>query len=143
MGQVRSIWRRDKRRCWICLGHVAQDDASRDHVRPRSHGGYDKAANYRCAHVRCNSARGHLPVSEVIRVREELIEARGGRPLHMQQLCAALQVAGKEWDRRHPDVLRHAREHYPARNLRARHAENRRLMRIGRRRAAAERRAVA
>lgn len=69
-GHVRSIWRRDKRICWICNHVVAKLDASRDHLKVRSKGGYDKSKNYRLAHKDCNNARGDLMlelVEQVIR----------------------------------------------------------------------------
>ena len=70
-GTVASIWRRDRRRCWICSHGVAIADATRDHVEPRSHGGYDKSKNYRLAHARCNVARGNLSEAVVRSVQAE------------------------------------------------------------------------
>lgn len=59
-GTVLGIWQRDKGRCWICGHKVPKAEASRDHVTPRSVGGYDKSRNYRLAHELCNNARGNL-----------------------------------------------------------------------------------
>lgn len=86
-GTVVSIWERDKRRCWICRHGVALPDASRDHVRPRGLGGYDKARNYRCAHRQCNAARGRLSEAVVQRVQASL--PPGAK---MQQVCDALRA---------------------------------------------------
>lgn len=69
-GTLRSIFQRDKRRCWICGHRVTLDEASRDHVDPRSNGGYDKALNYRLACSKCNVARGTLPESVVDLIRK-------------------------------------------------------------------------
>lgn len=71
-GSLESVWLRDKGRCWICGNAVRQTDASRDHVKPKSRGGYNKAKNYRLAHRGCNSARGVLPVWVVHEVRTTL-----------------------------------------------------------------------
>lgn len=71
-GTVLSIWQRDKGRCWICAHGVRQDEASRDHVKPRGLGGYDKAKNYRLAHMRCNTARHRTPEHVVVKIRESL-----------------------------------------------------------------------
>lgn len=64
-GTVASIWQRDKARCWICRHAVRKDEASRDHVTPKSAGGYNKGRNYRLAHARCNTARGVLDEATV------------------------------------------------------------------------------
>jgi hypothetical protein len=90
-GHVVSIWRRDSRRCWICRRAVPEPEASRDHVRPRSEGGYAKARNYRLAHRECNSARGALPEDEVRRIADERL------PCSREWLCAALRVASKAY----------------------------------------------
>lgn len=71
-GTVASIFQRDKRRCWICGHAVRKDEATRDHVDPRSRGGYDKAKNYRLAHARCNVARGNLSETVVDAIRKAL-----------------------------------------------------------------------
>lgn len=74
-GTLRSIFQRDKGRCWICGHKVRHDEASRDHVEPRSLGGYDKSRNYRLAHDRCNNARGNLSEQVVAAIRESLPHA--------------------------------------------------------------------
>lgn len=89
-GTVRSILQRD-RKCWICKRGVSVADASRDHVNPRSMGGYNKARNYRLAHKGCNSARGSLPEDEVIRIVNQLGNPSTGA---VQQ---ALREAWRDW----------------------------------------------
>lgn len=87
---MRSVFRRDKAKCWICDHGVAVTEASRDHIRARSHGGYDKARNYRLAHVSCNNARGNLTPEQVLQVRATLpSDARG------QMVCQALRAEVK------------------------------------------------
>lgn len=74
-GTVASIWQRDKGRCWICGHKVRKEEATRDHVDPRSLGGYDKAKNYRLAHDRCNVTRGNLSEVVVRAIRQALPDA--------------------------------------------------------------------
>ena len=70
-GTVLGIWQRDKGRCWICGHKVPKAEASRDHVDPKSLGGYDKSRNYRLAHTLCNNARGNLSEDAVKVIRSE------------------------------------------------------------------------
>lgn len=70
-GSVESIRQRDKK-CWLCKHQVAKGDASRDHIQPRSDGGFNKSKNYRLAHRACNAARGSLPEEFVIVALKEL-----------------------------------------------------------------------
>lgn len=90
-GSVKAILRRD-RRCWICRRSVAPQDATRDHRKPRSHGGYDKAANFLLADKRCNAARGDLPYGRTVSVLAQLPD--DSHPDHIRQ---ALFAAQKEW----------------------------------------------
>lgn len=97
-GNIRSIWERDRRRCHICGRGVALGDASRDHVEPRSLGGYDKAANYRLAHKACNTARGNLEMVVVALLRDELDRTMPRwKPIHLQ---VAMRDARAARDRR-------------------------------------------
>lgn len=74
-GTVAGIWQRDRGRCWICDHKVRKDEASRDHVEPKSTGGYDKSRNYRLAHSLCNGSRGNLPESVVEMIRKGMPNA--------------------------------------------------------------------
>lgn len=93
-GSIRAIWIRDAKRCHICGYGVLLAEASRDHVEPKSAGGYDKATNYALAHKRCNSARGSLTMDEVRRV----IASLGEKPT-MAQVINGLKVAKGARDR--------------------------------------------
>lgn len=83
-----SILARD-RKCWICGMGVAAVDASRDHMHPRSEGGYDKARNYKLAHRTCNSARGALPPGDVVRIVGQMAGQSA------EELRQALRAASK------------------------------------------------
>lgn len=93
MGQAASIRDRDKGKCWICTRGVALEDASRDHLKPRSEGGYDRARNYRNAHKRCNTVRGRLPEGDVDRIRNAMW------PCSTEALLQAIGNANKEYMR--------------------------------------------
>ena len=56
--QLRKIWLRDDKTCWICHQPVALEDASRDHVVPQSKGGTNRLTNLKTAHKACNHRRG-------------------------------------------------------------------------------------
>jgi hypothetical protein len=96
-GSLKSIWRRDGRKCWICGRMVAKDDASRDHLEPRSGGGYDKSKNYAIAHKLCNGARGSLPKENVIATISAIEGTRS--PEIIRQ---ALRFAKQEYYRLNP-----------------------------------------
>lgn len=68
MLEVKEIYKRDRKICHLCHRRVARNDASRDHIRPRSLGGPDYATNLRLAHRLCNSRRGSLRVGEARRL---------------------------------------------------------------------------
>lgn len=51
-------------RCHLCGLPVLPEDATRDHVIPRSLGGPDSGENIKLAHGSCNGARGDIPVEE-------------------------------------------------------------------------------
>jgi hypothetical protein len=96
-GSVAAIHDRDKRTCWLCGWHVPLQEASRDHQRPKSHGGYDKASNYRLAHRMCNAARGNLPYELVIEVQRA--QPDDAKP---QVVRDALRAALREYHRTTP-----------------------------------------
>jgi hypothetical protein len=55
--------------CWICHTKVKRNQASRDHIIPKSHGGPNHWANYALAHRSCNEKRGNdhiLPTSQEV-----------------------------------------------------------------------------
>lgn len=52
------IYERDAGRCGVCRRHVAIDEATIDHIIPRSQGGTEIASNLQLAHLSCNSSRG-------------------------------------------------------------------------------------
>ena len=66
-GLVAKAFKQQKGRCWLC-GHAMllvwgsnhPLALSRDHVKPRADGGYDKWRNYRLAHRTCNTARDRM-----------------------------------------------------------------------------------
>ena len=96
-----SVWRRDRRRCWLCRRSVAVADASRDHVEPASLGGYDKSANYRLAHRVCNTSRGNLSEVTVNLLRDELDRTSPGwKPVHRQEVMrGAIQERNRRLSR--------------------------------------------
>lgn len=61
---VDVIYERDSAICHLCGNFVPREQASRDHVKPRSQGGRSKMLNLRLAHASCNSRRGSKPVAE-------------------------------------------------------------------------------
>lgn len=96
-GHVRSIRIRDRTKCHLCGQGVAEDDASRDHLRTRWAGGYDKASNYLLAHRACNTARGNMPI-EVARAAIAAYRAAGGR-MTQAAVCVVLRKAHGDWVR--------------------------------------------
>ena len=52
-----ALWERDLRVCHLCQEQVALDEASRDHVIPKSARGSNAESNLRLAHKACNSFR--------------------------------------------------------------------------------------
>lgn len=74
-GTKKAVWLRDNRKCHLCTCHVDLKDASRDHIETASNGGYAKADNYRISHMRCNHARGNLPLDMAYQVVSELRES--------------------------------------------------------------------
>lgn len=94
---------RDHGVCWLCKGvkgEVTIDNASRDHVIPKSRRGSNKAWNLRLAHAECNRLRADRMASRraVERVRQfrlELIAAQRRIRDEWKQSQAAL-VTGVE-----------------------------------------------
>jgi 5-methylcytosine-specific restriction endonuclease McrA len=58
---IYDIGCRDGWECGRCGWLVSDDDASADHVQPRSKNGNDEARNIRLTHKVCNSRRGSRP----------------------------------------------------------------------------------
>ena len=59
---VLNIWLRDEGICHLCEQPVSLEDASRDHLKPRSLGGKTTYKNIALAHKLCNSRRGSKPL---------------------------------------------------------------------------------
>lgn len=62
---VRTVWERDNQTCHICGDPVSMEEASRDHLVPRAHGGPTTFENVALAHKLCNSRRGTREIHEV------------------------------------------------------------------------------
>ena len=54
---ISLVYERDSGICGICHKHVPLDEASLDHIVPKSHGGQHVASNLQLAHGVCNSKR--------------------------------------------------------------------------------------
>lgn len=54
-----KLYERDSGTCWLCHKNCPRDQATRDHVIPKSHGGPNASPNLRIAHADCNVARGN------------------------------------------------------------------------------------
>ena len=61
---VDVIYERDSAICHLCGYFVPRNEASRDHVKPRSKGGRSKMLNLKLAHNSCNSRRGSMTVED-------------------------------------------------------------------------------
>lgn len=84
----------DKGRCWLCRREVEPEEASRDHVIPKSHGGRNIRWNIRLAHRRCNQRRGARPASK------RAIAAIYARKRHDEAKQRAIRAAWLEEQRR-------------------------------------------
>jgi hypothetical protein len=73
---VDEIYKRDNGICHLCDRWVPRSEASRDHVRPRHHGGKTTWENIRLAHRDCNSRRGHKDVKDYVEWWETQLAAR-------------------------------------------------------------------
>ena len=69
---IEIVYERDNGYCHLCDKPVSRDEASRDHVRPKSQGGRWTFENIKLAHAKCNSTRGSRPVGEF----REMLERR-------------------------------------------------------------------
>jgi 5-methylcytosine-specific restriction endonuclease McrA len=56
-------------RCAYCNRRLSAKQATVDHVKPKSAGGYDKRKNYALACRSCNHAKGSLTVAEFLKRR--------------------------------------------------------------------------
>jgi hypothetical protein len=70
---VFEVWRRDNAICSLCGFYCPLEEASRDHVRPRSGGGKTEWGNIRLAHKRCNSRKGSRDAREYMQWWEETL----------------------------------------------------------------------
>lgn len=68
---VDLIYERDSGVCHLCGNFVPREQASRDHVKPRSQGGRSKMLNLRLSHASCNSRRGSMPVEKFKQLLEK------------------------------------------------------------------------
>jgi hypothetical protein len=73
---VDAIWARDHGICHLCGNWVPLPEASRDHVKPRHHGGKTTWNNIKLAHRNCNSRRGHRDVKEYVSWWEDVLNHR-------------------------------------------------------------------
>lgn len=57
--------------CWFCNDRMGMD-CTKEHLHPQCFGGTDTkpAGNLKAAHADCNSAAGHLPLTDKHRLRE-------------------------------------------------------------------------
>jgi 5-methylcytosine-specific restriction endonuclease McrA len=69
---IQVIYDRDDAICHLCDKFVPREQASRDHLRPRSLGGKLDFENIKLAHTDCNSRRGSLPVREFRELMDRL-----------------------------------------------------------------------
>jgi len=49
--------------CWVCGAHVAREDATLEHIRPKSAGGSSHQDNLAISHAACNRNR-HAPAQK-------------------------------------------------------------------------------
>lgn len=66
-----KLLERDGDGCWFC-GASLGEDATIEHLVPRSAGGGNKLANYALAHARCNHLAADKPLIEKIELRAKL-----------------------------------------------------------------------
>jgi 5-methylcytosine-specific restriction endonuclease McrA len=79
-----QLWKRDRGVCGICQRIVALNEATRDHIKPRSLGGSDNESNIQLAHRMCNNKRGSQPLPDTpvrspVRIRVIKLPTREGR----------------------------------------------------------------
>lgn len=64
---LERLWRRlgPPAECYLCGEPIPVEEATLDHVLPRSRGGTNQRDNQRWAHRRCNLLKGPLTVAEL------------------------------------------------------------------------------
>ena len=67
----RALLDRDGDECWFC-GLSMGDDATIEHLVPKSAGGGNKLANYALAHAACNHRAADMPLVQKIELRAKL-----------------------------------------------------------------------
>jgi 5-methylcytosine-specific restriction endonuclease McrA len=72
-------------KCWMCGNVLSFNDATVDHIRPKSKGGRNSAENYKLACRACNEARGGRQLTS-----EEMRRATGRtlpavKKIHLQR----------------------------------------------------------
>lgn len=77
--QLDILYWRDGGVCWICHRVTVRENASRDHLIPRSKGGPDNLSNYAIACRPCNNERGNQDMLSQRSVEEIISECQGGR----------------------------------------------------------------
>jgi 5-methylcytosine-specific restriction endonuclease McrA len=66
---IDELYRRDKGICGICLEPVRKEDATREHIIPRSEGGAESPSNLVISHADCNMER----MSKKLRLKPVLV----------------------------------------------------------------------
>jgi hypothetical protein len=56
---IDTLYTREAGICWLCHRFVEREQASRDHIIPKSFGGPNHMSNYALAHIECNNQRGN------------------------------------------------------------------------------------
>jgi 5-methylcytosine-specific restriction endonuclease McrA len=75
------IYERDDATCHLCGNFVPREEASRDHVKPRSAGGKLTFENILLAHSSCNSRRGSRAVAEFRALLERQLTSQSASPV--------------------------------------------------------------
>lgn len=99
--ELLKLMLRDEAICWLCNKTVTRQQASRDHVIPKSLGGPNHIGNYKLAHRDCNSSRGndhYLPSrNEVVNILREVQRGLCGKCNHKKPLSrVVLRQASKK-----------------------------------------------
>lgn len=73
--------------CALCGGYVELEDASRDHIVPRSAGGGNDRGNIQLAHKSCNNLKGDIlfPDNWQEQLKREMVIPKGYRCLYCTQ----------------------------------------------------------
>lgn len=75
------VLKRDGYQCYLCGLEIVEEDASLDHVVPRSKGGVNALKNIRAAHKACNLAKGDLPLDEFLALQKLKAQPAALRPI--------------------------------------------------------------